>query len=63
MHSILVSTTDEFEQGSLDHCLEQAVAIVMDDIFGVVGQEKDAEDYVSQMSQEQQELRFDGVAC
>lgn len=61
MHSILVSTTDEFEQGSLDHCLEQAVAIVMDDIFGVVGQEKDAEDYVSQMKEVKSSKSYDSM--
>ncbi|EED22071.1 HEAT repeat protein (DRIM), putative [Talaromyces stipitatus ATCC 10500] len=61
VHSILVSTTDEFEQGSLDHCLEQAVAIVMDDIFGVVGQEKDAEDYVSQMKEVKSSKSYDSM--
>jgi U3 small nucleolar RNA-associated protein 20 len=61
MHSILVSTTDEFERGSLDHCLADAVAIVMDDIFGVVGQEKDAEDYVSQMKEVKSSKSYDSM--
>ncbi|OKL61545.1 hypothetical protein UA08_03451 [Talaromyces atroroseus] len=61
VHSILVSTTDVFEQGSLDHCLSEAVAIVMDDIFGVVGQEKDAEDYVSQMKEVKSSKSYDSM--
>ncbi|KAM3084811.1 U3 snoRNP protein [Clarireedia jacksonii] len=47
MHSILVATTPEYAPGDLDYCLPSIVAIIMDDIFGVVGQEKDAEEYTS----------------
>lgn len=51
MHSILVATTPEYAPGDLDYCLPSIVAIIMDDIFGVIGQEKDAEDYTSKMKE------------
>jgi U3 small nucleolar RNA-associated protein 20 len=51
MHSILVATTPEYAPGDLDYCLPSIVAIIMDDIFGVTGQEKDAEEYVSKMKE------------
>jgi U3 small nucleolar RNA-associated protein 20 len=49
MHSILVATTPEYSPGDLDYCLPSIVAVIMDDIFGSTGQEKDAEEYVSKM--------------
>ncbi|KAI0833974.1 armadillo-type protein [Hypoxylon sp. FL0890] len=51
MHAILVNTIPQFQPGDLDYCLDRIVSIIMDDIFGVVGQEKDAEEYVSQMKE------------
>lgn len=51
MHSILVATTPEYSPGDLDYCLPSIVAIIMDDIFGATGQEKDAEEYVSKMKE------------
>jgi len=51
MHSILVSTTPEYSPGDLDYCLPSIVAVIMDDIFGATGQEKDAEEYVSKMKE------------
>lgn len=47
MHTILLAVIPEFQQGDLDYCLEAMVAVIMDDVFGVSGQEKDAEGYVS----------------
>lgn len=49
MHSILVATTPEYSPGDLDYCLPSIVAVIMDDIFGSTGEEKDAEEYVSKM--------------
>jgi U3 small nucleolar RNA-associated protein 20 len=60
-HSILVSTTDEYAQGALDHCLGEVVSVVMDDIFGTVGQEKDAEDYVSKMKEIKSNKSYDSM--
>ncbi|EPE26171.1 ARM repeat-containing protein [Glarea lozoyensis ATCC 20868] len=51
MHSILVATTPAYAPGDLDYCLPSIVAIIMDDIFGATGQEKDAEEYVSKMKE------------
>ncbi|KAK3329812.1 armadillo-type protein [Apodospora peruviana] len=51
LHSILLVTIPAFKQGSLDYCLPSIMAVIMDDIFGAVGQEKDAEEYVSQMKE------------
>jgi U3 small nucleolar RNA-associated protein 20 len=50
-HSMLVATTPEYAPGALDYCLPSIVSIIMDDIFGAAGQEKDAEEYVSKMKE------------
>ncbi|KAI2641196.1 armadillo-type protein [Xylaria nigripes] len=47
MHSILVAVIPQFQPGDIDYCLDDIVAIIMDDIFGVTGKEKDAEEYTS----------------
>lgn len=47
MHSLLLAVIPDFQQGDLDYCLDSMVAIIMDDVFGVSGQEKDAEGYIS----------------
>ncbi|KAI1634965.1 HEAT repeat protein [Biscogniauxia mediterranea] len=51
MHSLLLQVIPQFQPGDLDYCLESIVAIIMDDIFGAAGQEKDAEEYVSKMKE------------
>ncbi|OTB06602.1 hypothetical protein M426DRAFT_20700 [Hypoxylon sp. CI-4A] len=51
MHTILINTIPQFQPGDLDYCLDKIVSVIMDDIFGVVGQEKDAEEYVSKMKE------------
>ncbi|KAH8602999.1 HEAT repeat protein-like protein [Bisporella sp. PMI_857] len=51
MHTILVACTPEYSPGDLDYCLPSIVAIIMDDIFGATGQEKDAEEYHSKMKE------------
>ena len=51
MHSILVASVPTFAPGDLDHCLSAVVNVVMDDIFGVIGQEKDADGYTTQMKE------------
>ena len=51
LHSILLVAIPSFPQGSLDYCLGIIMTVIMDDIFGVTGQEKDAEDYVSSMKE------------
>lgn len=51
MHTILLAVIPEFKQGDIDYSLDSMVAVIMDDIFGVTGQEKDAEAYVSKMKE------------
>ncbi|KAF2862963.1 hypothetical protein K470DRAFT_255477 [Piedraia hortae CBS 480.64] len=47
VHSLLVKLCETCQPGDLDPCLSDLMSIVMDDIFGTVGQEKDAEEYKS----------------
>lgn len=51
VHAILVAVIPNFEPGDLDYCIPSIVNVIMDDIFGVIGQEKDAEGYISQMKE------------
>ncbi|KAK1586135.1 down-regulated in metastasis [Colletotrichum navitas] len=51
LHSMLLKIIPEFQQGDLDYTLRSIVSIIIDDIFGVTGQEKDAEGYVSEMKE------------
>ncbi|KAK8178639.1 U3 snoRNP protein Utp20 [Phyllosticta citribraziliensis] len=61
VHSILVSMTPTFKPGQLDYCLNEVVSVVMDDIFGVTGQEKDAEEYISKMKEVKSSKSFDSI--
>ncbi|OJD19004.1 hypothetical protein AJ78_01033 [Emergomyces pasteurianus Ep9510] len=61
VHSILVITSDHFKPGDLDHNLDTLAAVVMDDIFGTVGQEKDAEEYVSKMKEVKSSKSYDSM--
>ena len=61
LHAILVGTTDVFKPGELDHCLVQMVSIIMDDTFGNIGQEKDAEEYISKMKEVKSSKSFDSM--
>ncbi|KAK2753509.1 U3 snoRNP protein [Arachnomyces sp. PD_36] len=61
VHSILVSTSDHFKTGDLNHCVGGIVSVVMDDIFGAAGQEKDAEEYISQMKEVKSSKSYDSM--
>lgn len=61
VHSMLVSTTDDFKQGDLDYCLPDLVSVVMDDTFGTVGQEKEAEGYTSKMKEVKSSKSYDSM--
>ena len=41
VHSILVTTGPELKTGDLDYCVSDMVTVVMDDVFGNAGQEKE----------------------
>ncbi|OHW96244.1 down-regulated in metastasis domain containing protein [Colletotrichum incanum] len=51
LHSMLLKVIPQFQQGDLDYTLRSIVSIIIDDIFGVTGQEKDAEGYISEMKE------------
>lgn len=59
VHSIMVDNIETLNAGDLDYCLPQIVAIIMDDIFGVAGQEKDAEEYISKMKEVKSSKSYD----
>ncbi|KAL8727764.1 MAG: hypothetical protein Q9166_005819 [cf. Caloplaca sp. 2 TL-2023] len=61
VHSLLLGTASNFKLGDLDYCLPQIVAIVMDDTFGVTGQEKDAEEYISKMKEVKSSKSYDSM--
>jgi U3 small nucleolar RNA-associated protein 20 len=61
MHSLLVATIPQYAPGDLDYCLSQIVAIIMDDIFGETGQEKDAEEYISKMKEVKSSMSHDSM--
>ena len=61
VHSMLVATTDHFKQGDLDYCLGDLAAVVMDDTFGTVGQEKEAEEYISKMKEVKSSKSYDSM--
>ncbi|CAD0094511.1 unnamed protein product [Aureobasidium mustum] len=61
MHSILVDNINSLEAGDLDHCINDIIAVVMDDIFGVAGQEKDAEEYISKMKEVKSSKSYDSA--
>ncbi|KAK4167078.1 small subunit processome component 20 [Cladorrhinum sp. PSN259] len=51
MHSLLLVAISSFKQGDLDYSLPTIMSIIMDDIFGATGQEKDAEEYTGKMKE------------
>ena len=61
VHSILVATSPIFKPGDLDYCLPQIISVVMDDVFGVTGLEKDAEEYISRMKEVKSSKSYDSL--
>ena len=61
VHAILVATAEIFKPGELDYCLSQIISVIMDDIFGATGQEKDAEEYISKMREVKSSKSFDSM--
>ncbi|GAB7348382.1 hypothetical protein MBLNU459_g6816t2 [Dothideomycetes sp. NU459] len=61
VHSILVENSSTLKPGDLDSCLPDIVAVIMDDIFGVAGQEKDAEEYISKMKEVKSSKSYDSM--
>ncbi|CAO2654384.1 Nn.00g111170.m01.CDS01 [Neocucurbitaria sp. VM-36] len=61
LHHILVKIADQMKPGDLDYCLAEIVDVIMDDTFGVTGQEKDAEEYISKMKEVKSSKSFDSM--
>jgi U3 small nucleolar RNA-associated protein 20 len=61
VHSILVAIVPKFPSGSLDYCVGTIVDIIMDDIFGVTGSEKDEEGYISKMKEVKGSMSYDSM--
>ena len=59
VHSLLVNAIDTCKPGDLNECLRELTTIIMDDIFGVTGQEKDAEEYKTGMKEVKNSKSFD----
>jgi U3 small nucleolar RNA-associated protein 20 len=59
VHYLLVTNADQFSPGDLDACLSEFMAVVMDDIFGVTGQEKEAEEYTASMKEIKSSKSYD----
>lgn len=61
VHSILVTVIPTYPPGSLDYCSSTIVDIIMDDIFGVTGSEKDAEEYIGKMKEVKSSKSYDSM--
>ncbi|KAF1848335.1 uncharacterized protein K460DRAFT_308481 [Cucurbitaria berberidis CBS 394.84] len=61
LHHILVKLADQMKSGDLDYCLAEIVDVIMDDTFGVTGQEKDADEYISKMKEVKSSKSFDSM--
>jgi U3 small nucleolar RNA-associated protein 20 len=61
LHYILVKMADQLKPGDIDYCLTHIVDVIMDDTFGVTGQEKDAEEYISKMKEVKSSKSFDSM--
>ena len=61
VHSLLLKAVEISDPGDLNYCLEHLTAVIMDDIFGVTGHEKDAEGYKSAMKEVKSSKSFDSM--
>lgn len=61
LHAILVAVKDIFSTGDLDESAGLIVDVIMEDIFGSAGQEKDAEGYVSKMIEVKAKMSYDSA--
>ncbi|GEQ70625.1 hypothetical protein JCM33374_g4303 [Metschnikowia sp. JCM 33374] len=59
LHAILAAIRNDLETGDLDDSAPLIVDIIMEDIFGAAGQDKDAEDYVSSMKEVKSKKSFE----
>lgn len=51
IHKIVITMMPQLQLGNLDYCLPELTSLLMDDIFGSAGLDKDNDDYVSSMKE------------
>jgi U3 small nucleolar RNA-associated protein 20 len=61
LHNILVKLSDQLKPGVLNYCLADIMDVIMDDTFGITGQEKDTDEYISQMKEVKSSKSFDSM--
>ena len=61
VHTLLVEATPSFEPGDLDYCLADLANVIIDDIFGATGSEKDAEEYTGKSKEIKSRKSFDSM--
>ena len=61
LHTILLATAEQRKIGDLDYCLDDLVKVLLDDVFGVVGQQKENQDYISSMKEVKSNKSFDSM--
>ncbi|CAH6721480.1 U3 small nucleolar RNA-associated protein 20 [[Candida] jaroonii] len=59
MHAFMMAIQDTLTHGDLDESANIIVGIIMEDIFGAAGQEKEAEGYTSKMKEVKHKKSFD----
>jgi len=59
VHALLVAINESFVVGDLDDSARMIADIIMEDIFGAAGQDKDADDYVSKMREVKSKKSYD----
>ncbi|CCE80153.1 Piso0_003255 [Millerozyma farinosa CBS 7064] len=59
VHTLIVEVSSSLSSGSLDESISLLVDIIMEDIFGVAGGEKDAEGYTSKMKEVKHKKSYD----
>lgn len=62
VHSILVAIAPNIAVGDIDYCLPDIMDIIMEDLFGFVAQEKEAQEYLSKMREvKKKSLGYDSM--
>lgn len=59
VHSLLSEYGDSLDAGTLDESSKIVSEVIMEDIFGVTGEEKDEEGYISKMREVKQQKSYD----
>jgi len=61
VHSLLVIMIPTLKPGDLDYCMHNITAVVMDDVFGATGSEKEAEGYTNKMKEIKSNKSYDSI--